>query len=479
MLGPTTISSSANPIGDHVIRKFETSLQGEIIRPSHARYELARKGWIGLVDPRRPLLIARCAATADVERSAEFARANELPIAVRAGGHSTSGDSFCDGGMVIDVSAMKRIEVNAAARTARADAGLTASEFDRATQAFGLATVLGECSSVGIAGYTLGGGLGRLMGQHGVACDNLLSVELVGANGKIIHANQEENADLFWAIRGGGGNFGIATSFEYRLHPVTQILGGALVYPIADTRKVLTFLDEYMMTVPDEFDLVIDIGNNGVTASAPGTMEPVISLMLSYCGDIAQGELALEPLRSFRKPLADSIRVMPYLQMQGLSTIQPLIDLGSSGALMSFQGGFIERIGADAINTIESFIAEAPPTFWIAAEHYLHSAALRPSSDEMAFALRRRGYSTRIFSAWRDPKDEDVSLTWINRLGAALERFSGGAMYLNYLMANAGAAGTKAAYGSNYQRLGILKKKYDPDNFFKSNRNIEPLSIVS
>jgi FAD/FMN-containing dehydrogenase len=178
-----------------------------------------------LVDPRRPLLIARCAATADVERSVEFARANELPIAVRAGGHSTSGDSFCDGGMVIDVSAMKRIEVNAAARTARADAGLTASEFDRATQAFGLATVLGECSSVGIAGYTLGGGLGRLMGQHGVACDNLLSIELVGANGKVIHANQEENADLFWAIRGGGGNFGIATSFEYRLHRYADTRG--------------------------------------------------------------------------------------------------------------------------------------------------------------------------------------------------------------------------------------------------------------
>jgi len=230
-------------------------------------------------------LIVRCAVTADVVRSVEFARANELPIAVRAGGHSTSGDSFCDGGMVIDVSPMKGVEINAANRTVRADAGLTASELDRATQALGLATVLGECSAVGIAGYTLGGGLGRLMGKHGAACDNLLSVELVGANGKVIHANQEENADLFWAIRGGGGNFGIATSFEYRLHPATQVLGGTLTYPIADTRKVLTFLDEYMMTVPDEFDVVIDIGNNGVTAAAPGVTQPVISLLLSYCGE--------------------------------------------------------------------------------------------------------------------------------------------------------------------------------------------------
>ena len=476
MSGPTTISLSANANGDHVIGKFEAGLQGEVIRPSDASYEIARKGRMGLVDPRRPLLITRCASTADVVRSVEFARANELPIAVRAGGHSLSGDSFCDGGMVIDVSPMKGVEVSAATRTVRADAGLTASELDRATQAFGLATVLGECSAVGIAGYTLGGGLGRLMGKHGAACDNLLSVELVGANGKVIHANQEENADLFWAIRGGGGNFGIATSFEYRLHPATQVLGGTLIYPIADTRKVLTFLGEYMMTAPDEFDVVIDIGNNGVTAAAPGVMQPVISLLLSYCGDITQGELELKPLRSFREPLADTIRVMPYLQMQGLSTVQALVDLGSSGSLMASYGGFIERIGAGTIDTIESFIAEAPPTFWIAVEHYLHGAVLRPSVDQMAFALRRRGYSTRVLSAWRDPKDEDVSLAWTNRLGAALERFSGGAMYLNYLTANAGPAGTRAAYGSNYQRLGILKKKYDPDNFFNSNRNIEPLS---
>ena len=253
MLDTTLFSAAGKAIEEAAVRKFEASLLGDIILPGSERYEQARQHWIGITDPRRPGVIVRCAGTADVVRCIDFSRGNELAIAVRAGGHSAAGDSFCDGGMVIDLSGMKAIEIDPPRRVARGDAGLTVGEFDRATERFDLAAVLGECSSVGIAGYTLGGGLGRLMGKHGAACDNLTSVELVTADGKVVRASSNENGDLFWGVRGGGGNFGIVTSFEYQIHPMREVLGGVLRYPIADIREVLSFLDDYMMNVPDEF----------------------------------------------------------------------------------------------------------------------------------------------------------------------------------------------------------------------------------
>ena len=474
MSKPIIVSTTGKAIEEKALRKFKGSLLGEVIHPSEERYQLARRLWSGVLDPRHPGMIVRCAARVDVARSVEFARSNELAVAVRAGGHSFTGDSFCDGGMVIDVSGMKSIEINTETGTARAEAGLTVGEFDRATQAFDLATVLGECSSVGIAGYTLGGGLGRLMGKHGAGCDNLLCAELIGADGKAFRASTEENADLFWAIRGGGGNFGIVTSLEYRLYRVGQILGGTLTYPISDTREVLTFLDDYMMSVPDELDIAIDIGNCGLMMSAPGIMEPIVSLALSYCGDLERGEVALRPLRTFRKPVADSIRVMPYIERQAQSDIRPLAEFGAAGGSMALECGFIGRLGAEPINTLGAYIAEAPAGFWIAADHYLHGAVCRPTSDHTAFGLRRPGYSTRILSAWREPNQADISVAWVKRLSAALKPFAGGAMYLNYLTEGAGDAGVRDAYGSNYERLAALKGKYDPTNFFSSNRNIEP-----
>jgi hypothetical protein len=369
---------------------------------------------------------------------------------------------------------MKSIQVDIETCTARADAGLTVGEFDRATQAFGLATVLGECTSVGIAGYTLGGGLGRLMGKHGAGCDNLVSAELIGAGGRVFRVSTEENADLFWAIRGGGGNFGIVRSLEYRLYRVGQILGGTLTYPISDAREVLTFLDDYMMSVPDELDIVIDIGNCGLMTSAPGVVEPIVSLALSYCGDLEKGEAALKPFRTFRKPVADTIRVMPYLERRAQSDIRPLVEFGAAGGSMALECGFIARLGEETIDTIAACIAEAPAGFWITAEHYLHGAVCRPTSDHTAFGFRRPGYSTRIFSAWREPNRAEGSVAWVKRLSAALKPFAGGAMYLNYLTEGAGDAGVRDAYGSNYVRLAALKRRYDPTNFFSSNRNIRP-----
>lgn len=470
----TLVSITGIAIEKAALRKFEASLQGDVIHPGEERYHLARRSWNGELDPRRPGMIARCTSTIDVVRCVDFARSNELSIAVRAGGHSFAGDSFCDGGMVIDVSPMKMIRVDRERRVAHAGAGLTVGEFDQTTVPMGLATVLGECNAVGIAGYTLGGGLGRLMGQHGAGCDNLIAAELVTAEGEVSRLSADENADLFWAVRGGGGNFGIVTSFEYQLHPVGQVVSGTLTYPISDLRIVLTFLDEYVNRVPDEVDIVIDIGNPGWVAGA-GIAEPTVNVTVSYCGDVRKGEAALRPFRSFRRPIADGIRVMPYLEMQGLFDIRPLVEFGLSGGSTALEGGFIERVGKQAIDIIQAFVAEAPACFWITAEHYLHGAVLHPETDGTAFALRRPGYTTRFFSAWREPELADASITWVKRLGATLKTVAGDASYLNYLSKGASDADTRAAYGEHYERLAALKSKHDRSNFFSSNRNIQPV----
>jgi hypothetical protein len=469
------VSFHGKVIESLTVRKFERHLLGEILRPGEECYDAARRIWNGMIDPRHPAMIVRCATATDVARSVEFARDNEIALAVRGGGHGLTGDSFCDGGMVIDLSGLKKIELDSSRCVAGADAGITVGDFDLATKAFGLAGVMGECSSVGIAGFTLGGGLGRLMGMYGAACDNLLSVELIDADGKFLRASADENPDLFWAIRGGGGNFGIATSFKYRLHRVGQVLSGTLRYPISDTREVLTFLDEFTTTIPDEMDISLDIGNTGMMTCAPGITMPIICLELSFCGDIEKGKAALRPLRSFRKPIADTIRVMPYYESQRLVDLRPLTNFVSAGGSVAIDGGFIQRIGDEAIDLIVAAIAEAPDLYWLAAEHYMHGAVCGYPSEHTAFALRRPGYCRRVFAAWREPAQAEVATAWVKRVSAALEAFSGGAAYLNYLTQRDSAQGVRASYGSNLERLASLKSKYDPSNFFNSNRNIQPL----
>ena len=284
----------------------------------------------------------------------------------------------------------------------------------------------------------------------------------------------EENEDLFWAIRGAGANFGIVTSLEYRLHRVGLGLAGSLTYPVANFRQVLTFLDDYMMSVPGELDLVIDVGNPDLMTLAPRINRPIVNLSVSYCGDLQKGEEAIAPLRSFRRNIGDSIRPMAYLEMQTLSNLLPLTEFVSSGGSICIETGFLEGLAPDLIETIAGFIAEPPPCAWLSIEHYLHGAVCLPAPAHSAFALRRPGYSSRILSAWREPKHADVSAEWVQRLNGALKPFAGGAMYLNYLTSAAGDAGVRTAYGANYDRLAELKSKYDPTNFFNSNRNIQP-----
>jgi hypothetical protein len=471
---PTLTTSSGRTVQEGVLKKFEASITGETIFPADERYDKARLLWNGTLSPRRPGLIVRCRTVTDVVRSVDFARTQELAIAVRAGGHSLAGDSFCDAGVVVDLSKMKGIAIDPATSKARADAGVTVGELDCATQVYGLATVLGECSSVGIAGSTLGGGLGRLMGLYGAGVDNLLSVDLVDPKGKCLHASRDEETDLFWALRGGGGNFGIVTSLEYQLHPVGQILGGTLSYPIGDVPEVLSFLDGFLREAPDELDIVIDIGNGGLTTFAPYLSEPILNLAVSYCGDLLEGEKALKPLRSFRQPLADKIRVMSYLEMQSLCDVHPLVDFSVSGGSTVLEGGFVERLGNGAIDAIRKYLSDPPAFFWLNIEHYLHGAVCDLPSAQTAFCLRRPGYNTRVFAGWREPSQADTCTSWVNRFAGELQRFSNNTMYVNYLTENQGEAGVRTAYGSNFERLLAIKTRFDPINLFSSNRNIRP-----
>jgi FAD/FMN-containing dehydrogenase len=298
----------AKPLDEAEILGFAASLRGDLIRPEDDRYGAARAVFNAMVD-RRPALIVRCAGVADVMRGVEFARSHDLPLSIRGGGHSVAGKAVCDGGLMLDLSPMKGIRVDTARRRAEAQAGLTLGEFDHETQAFGLATTLGVVSVTGIAGLTLGGGLGWLNGRHGLACDNLISADVVTADGRLLRATEEENEDLFWGIRGGGGNFGVVTSFEYRLHPISTVLAGGLSYPLAKAHEVLRFYHEFASGCPDGLSTTASLG-----VSPEG--EGAISVSVCYCGPLEEGERVLRPLREFGSPLADNIEPMAYTTLQ-------------------------------------------------------------------------------------------------------------------------------------------------------------------
>ena len=357
-------------LGEAAVAKLKASMRGELIRPEDSGYDDARKVWNGMID-KRPALIARCTGTADVIAAVTFAREHELVVAVRGGGHNYAGKSVCDDGLVIDLSAMKGIRVDPARRVANAEAGLNLGEFDRETQKFGLATTLGINTDTGIAGLTLGGGYGWLAGRFGLACDNLLSVEVVTADGQVMNASAVENEDLFWGVRGAGANFGIVTSFEYRLHPVGQVLGGLVLYPMSKGEEVLRFFDEYSSTCPDEVSTV------GLLLTTPdGT--PAVGIAVCYSGPLEQGEEVLKPLRTISSPLADLIAPQPYTQMQTLFD-----EAWAPGRLYYNKSGIVRRLGEAAIETFLEYGRAMPTPLSGIALQQLHSPtrAIRPATS--------------------------------------------------------------------------------------------------
>jgi FAD/FMN-containing dehydrogenase len=461
-----TMNTGAETVlGEAVVEEFRASLRGPLLRAGDAGYDEARTIWNGMID-RRPALIARCAGVADVIHCVNFARAYQLLVAVRGGGHNASGNAVCDGGLMLDLSRMKGMRVDPVRRTARAEPGLTWGEFDHETQAFGLATTGGQISTTGIAGLTLGGGWGYLARKYGLASDNLLSVDLITANGQLLTASATERADLFWGVRGGGGNFGVVTSFEYQLHPVGPVLAGLVIHPFEHAREVLTFYREFSRAAPDE------LASGVVLATMPdGT--PVAAIPVCYNGPIAEGEGVLRPLRAFGAPLADQIGPMPY------TAAQKLVDaFYPSGLQVYFKASFLKAISDAAIDTMVAYCAKRPsPLCHLVIEHTLGGAVSRIEREATAFHHRDVQYGFISLGVCTDPAEATRCVRWAREFWEAMQPFSTGGVYVNYLgqEADEGAERIKAAYGpEKYQRLVALKNTYDPTNLFQLNQNIKP-----
>jgi FAD/FMN-containing dehydrogenase len=452
-------------LGEGVVEAFKASLRGHLLRAGEDGYDDARNIWNGMID-RHPALIVRCAGVADVIHCVDFARAHHLLVAVRGGGHNVAGHAVCDGGLMIDLSGMKSVRVDPVRRTARAEAGLTWGEFDRETQAFGLATTGGQVSTTGIAGLTLGGGWGYLARQYGLASDNLLSVDVVTANGRLLTASATEHADLFWGVRGGGGNFGVVTAFEYQLHRVGPVLAGFVIHPFEQATQVLKFYREFSRAAPDE------LASGVVLVTMPdGT--PVAAIPVCYNGPIEAGERILKPLRAFGAPLADQIGPMPY------TTAQKLIDAFYPPGLQQYwKSSFLTAISDAAIDTMVAYCANRPsPMCHAVIEHTLGGAVSRVDREATAFNHRDVPYSFLSLGVCTDPAEAETCVQWARECWEAMQPCLTDGVYVNYLgrEADEGAERIKAAYApEKYQRLVALKNTYDPTNLFRLNQNIKP-----
>jgi FAD/FMN-containing dehydrogenase len=438
---------------------------GELLDSGNERYEEARSVHNGLVD-KRPALIARCRGVADVCDAIAAARAQGLEISVRGGGHNVAGTAITDGGLVVDLGAMRGICVDPAARTVVAEGGVLWGALNRETQLHGLAVTGGIVSSTGIAGFTLGGGIGWLMGKHGLAADNLVSAQVVTADGRVLTASEAENADLFWALRGGGGNFGVVTSFTFRLHPVGPIVtGGLIAYPFAAARDVLRFWWDFSNRSSD------DLLAHGVLVHAPdGSGTKLAAVSACHIGEPTEVERDLAPLRSFGEPAVEQLGPIPYSVMNTI-----LDDVYPRGALNYWKSSFVESLSDELINTLIQTFANAPsPMTLIALEHF-HGAVTRVPITATAFPHRDEGINLIITSVWLDPADTAANIAWTRETYDAIQPFTSGHRYVNYLDADdTGENPARLAFGPNYDRLRQVKTTYDPDNLFHLNTNIPP-----
>ena len=463
---------SSTRLDPAAVDDFRASLKGTLIGPQDAEYDAARQVWNAMID-RRPALIARCSGAADVQRCVAFAHRQGLPLAVRGGGHNAAGSAVCDDGLVVDLSAMKGLQVDPARRIARAEPGLTWGEFDRGTQALGLASTGGIHSTTGIAGFTLGGGFGWLARKHGLSCDNLLSAEVVTADGTVGRASPNERADLFWGLRGGGGNFGIVTEFEFQLYPLDAVLGGMLLYSLEQAPPVLQFYRDYAAQAPDELFTIIALRTAPNIAGVPASLlgAPVISIMLCYSGEVAAGERLLEPLRAFGPPAVDMVRAMPYTELQSS------FDGANPPGLRNYwTAEYIRGYDDGVIQSLCEHVARKPSLMSKVLIAHLQGAVSRAGPEDGAYAHRDAPFLVNINATWADREDDAEHMAWARGLWAEIQRYSHGGTYVNFL-SNDGDERVRAAYDQpTYARLAALKTKYDPENFFRFNQNIKPNS---
>jgi FAD/FMN-containing dehydrogenase len=460
-LHATTMTGDPIALEEAVVQQLKASLRGELLLPRDARYDETRKVWNGMID-KRPALIVRCAGVADVSDAVKFARHHNLLVSVRGGGHSIAGKAVCDGGLMIDLSRMKSVQVDPVTRTARVEGGATLGDLDHETQAFGLATTAGVVTHTGVAGLTLGGGIGRIGRKYGLACDNLLSVNLITADGQFLRASETENADLFWGVRGGGGNFGIVTAFEFRLHPIGPVvLGGVVIHSLEQSRAALKFYAEYSRTAPDE------LAADAILLTSPEG-ERVCAISVCYIGSLDEGERVLQPLRRFGPPLADQIGPIAYTTLQAAGdAFFPI------GFHHYWKTHFMTEISDGAIDATLSHFATVPSPRSVVAFQQYGGAVSRVSPTATAFSHRESQYDFIPTAIWTDPAESEKQMTWVRSLWETMKPFSSGGEYVNNL-GEEGEDRVRAAYGDNYERLVALKNKYDPTNFFRLNANIKP-----
>ncbi|WP_163381567.1 FAD-binding oxidoreductase [Cyclobacterium sp. SYSU L10401] len=441
---------------------LKKTLTGLLILPDSENYDASRAIWNGMID-RKPACIIQCAHVNDVVAAVNFARKHQLLVAVKGGGHNAAGFAICDEGMVIDLSNMKEIIVDPNTKRAVAQPGVLWGELDKATQEHGLAVTGGAVSTTGIAGLTLGGGVGWLMGKYGATCDNLLSAQLVTADGEVLQASAEENPDLFWAIRGGGGNFGIVTSFTYQLHPVGNIIGGMVLHPMEKIEEMLKFFRNFTKNAPDE------LTTYAFTMTSPEGM-PMAGMALCYCGhDLKEGEKLIAPLRAFGPPLVDMIGPMPYLQQQAM--LDPTVP---HGQFSYWKANQLTSLSDEAISTFKNQIPSVTsPRTMVLIEHH-HGAINQVAPDATAFRQRESPYDFVIISLWNQPDENDIHIGWTRDFFEAMKPFFSSGVYVNALFNDEGADRVRSAYGENYKRLRQVKQKYDPKNFFRCNNNIAP-----
>jgi FAD/FMN-containing dehydrogenase len=454
---------------NETIEMLKSKVKGQIVLPDDPNYNEVREIWNAMID-RKPAVIVQCAEVDDVLHALSYARENGLEISIRGGGHNIAGSALCDNGVLIDFSNMTNVRVDAEKRRAYVEPGATLGDFDKAVQAHGLATPVGINSITGIAGLTLGGGLGWLNRKHGMTVDNLVSADMITANGRKIHVSEDENTDLFWAIRGGGGNFGVVTQFEFKLHPVgPEILAGLLVFPIDQAKRVLQKHREFVKTAPDELNIWVVIRKAPPLPFLPEDVhgKEVVVLAIFYAGDIAEGEKPIDPLRSFGDPYGEHIGAQPYIQWQ--QAFDPLL---TSGARNYWKSHNLTELSDGLLDSIIEFAGKLPSPHCEIFLPLMSGAANRVPSNAMAYGHRDVQFVLNVHGRWDDAAQDESCISWAREFFKASAPFASTGAYVNFMSGDEDGR-VAAAYGVNYDRLKQIKQKYDPENIFHNNQNIK------
>lgn len=452
------------------IKEFKTGFAGSVLLPDNPQYDEVRQIWNAMID-RRPSMVARCTSPADVVHALNFVRQHNVPFSLRGGGHNIAGNAVCDEGVMIDLSPMKKVDIDQQHHQGHVEPGCTLAEFDTAAQAYGLATPLGINSTTGVAGLTLGGGFGWLSRKYGLTVDNLLGVDVITADGQQLHASESENADLFWGLRGGGGNFGIVTRFTFQLHPVgPNVLCGLIVFPFEQAKSVITQFARFTETMPDELNVWM------VTRKAPPLPflpeevhgKEIVAFALCYAGDPAEGEKLIEPLRGFGTAYGEHIGVQPYTDWQ--QAFDPLLTPGARNYWKSHNFLTLDEGVIDTIIDYASALPSSQCEIFIAT---LGGQASRVDPQAMAYSSRDANYVLNVHTRWETAEDDARCITWARDFFARSQPFASSGAYVNFLTGDE-TDRIAFAYGASYERLVAIKKQYDPENLFRINQNISP-----